>query len=328
MEFLPPPTPPTRKWIMGNVVWSAALTAFFLGMLALDLGVFHRRPREISTREAAAWSAAWIALSCAFGVGLCIWKGSESGVQFFTGYILEKSLSLDNLFMFTVIFDSLAIPPKYQHKTLSCGVLGAIALRAAFIAAGVSLLAHFRWVLLAFGALILVAGIRLLLRRRPPPDPRRSQLVRWAQRFMPMAGELEGSFFIRRNRQWLATPLLLALVMIEFTDMMLAVDSIPAIFSVTRNSLIVYSSTMFAVLGLRSLYFLVADVTSRLRYLRVGLGAILIFVGAKMLVGNFVEIPTLVSLGVVCLVLLAAVFASLQAVTRDPGSAAGSPKAN
>ncbi len=313
---------------MGNVIWSVALTAFFLGMLALDLEVFNRCPHEISTREAAAWSGAWIALAFTFGIGLYFWKGSESGVQFFTGYILEKSLSLDNLCMFAVIFDSLAIPPKYQHRTLSCGVLGAIALRAAFIAAGASLLAHFRWVLLVLGVLMFIAGIRLLRRQRPTPDPHTSRLVRWAQRFMPMVEELEGSFFIRRNRQWLATPLFLTLIMIEFTDMMLAVDSIPAIFSVTRDSLIVYSSTMFAVLGLRSLYFLLADVTSRLRFLRVGLGAILIFVGAKMLVGRFVEIPTVISLGVVCVVLLVAVFASLHTVRRDPGLAVGSPTAN
>jgi len=256
---------------------------------------------------------------------LYFWKGPEIGVQFFTGYILEKSLSLDNLFMFAVIFDSLAIPPKYQHKTLSCGVLGAIALRAAFIAAGVSLLAHFRWVLLVFGVFILIAGVRLLSRQRPAPDPRANPLVRWAQRVMPMAAELEGSFFIRRNGRWFTTPLFLALLMIEFTDMMLAMDSIPAIFGVTRDPLIVYSSTMFAVLGLRSLYFLLAGVTSRLRYLRVGLGAILIFVGAKILAGRFVEIPTLVSLGVVCGILLVAVFASLHAAKRNPRFVPGDP---
>ncbi len=313
---------------MDNVIWSVALTAFFLAMLALDLGVFHRRPHEISTREAAAWSGTWIALSVAFGTGLYFWKGPEIGVQFFTGYILEKSLSLDNLVMFAVIFDSLAIPPKYRHKTLSCGVLGAIALRAAFIAAGVSLVAHFSWVLLVFGALMLIAGVRLLRRQRPAPDPRANPLIRWAQRFMPMVEEFEGSFFIRRKGRWFTTPLFLALVMIEFTDMMLAMDSIPAIFSVTRDPLIVYASTMFAVLGLRSLYFLLAGVTSRLRYLRVGLGVILIFVGAKMLAGRFVEIPAVVSLGVVCGVILVAVFASLHTVKRDPGSVAGNPTAS
>ncbi len=313
---------------MYNIVWMVLLTAFFLAMLALDLGVFHRRPHEISTREAAAWSGGWIALSVAFGIGLSVWKGPEIGVQFFTGYILEKSLSLDNLIMFAVIFDSLAIPPKYQHKTLSCGVLGAIALRAVFIAAGLSLLAHFRWVLLVFGVLLLIAGVRLLRGQRPSPDPRANPLVRWAQHFMPMVDEFEGSFFIRRKGRWFTTPLFLALVMIEFTDMMLAMDSIPAIFSVTRDPLIVYSSTMFAVLGLRSLYFILAGVTSRLRYLRVGLGAILIFVGAKMLAGRFVEIPTAVSLGVVCGVLLVAVFASLHTMKREPGSVAGNPTAS
>jgi len=313
---------------MGNLIWSVALTAFFLGMLALDLGVLHRRPHEIATREAAAWSGAWIALSFAFGIGLYFWKGSESGVQFFTGYILEKSLSLDNLFMFAVIFDSLAIPPRYQHKTLSYGVLGAIVLRAAFIAAGASLLAHFKWVLSVFGVFLLVAGIKLLRRQRPAPDPQTIPLLRWAQHVMPAVRESGGSFFIRRNRKWFATPLFLALVMIEFTDMMLAMDSIPAIFSVARDPLLVYSSTMFAVLGLRSLYFLLAGVTARLRYLHVGLAVILIFVGAKMLVGRFVEIPTVLSLGAVCGILLIAVFASLHTVKRDAGLAAGPPRAN
>jgi tellurite resistance protein TerC len=310
---------------MDNSVSILLLTAFFLAMLVLDLGVFHRRPHEISVREAAVWSGVWVVLSFAFGIGLYLWKGSESGVQFFTGYILEKSLSLDNLFLLAVIFSSLTIPPKYQHRTLFYGVLGAITLRAAFIAAGTALLAHFRWVVSVFGVFLLVAGVKLLRRQRLAPDPQTNPLVRWAQCVIPMVQEFGGSFFVRRNRQWFATPLFLALVMIEFTDMMLAIDSIPAIFSVTREPLIVYSSTMFAVLGLRSLYFLLAGVTARLRYLHVGLAAILIFVGAKMLVGHFVEIPTVLSLGVVCGILLVAVFASLRTVKRHLGCITRAP---
>lgn len=310
---------------MGNLVWSALLTAFFLAMLVLDGRVFHRRPHEMSVKEAAVWSGIWVALSFAFGIGLYIWKGSESGVQFFTGYILEKSLSVDNLCLFAVIFGSLAIPPKYQHRTLIYGVLGAITLRAAFIAAGTALLAHFGWVLSVFGVFLLIAGVKLLRHERPAPDPRTNLVVRWTQSVIPMVQESGGSFFVRRNKRWFATPLFLALVMVEFTDMLLAMDSIPAIFSVTRDPLIVYSSTMFAVLGLRSLYFLLAGVTARLRYLHTGLAAILIFIGAKMLVRRFVEIPTLLSLGVVCGVLLLAVLASLNTAKRDSGFATQAP---
>ena len=304
---------------MNNPIWMVLLTLFFLAMLALDLGVFHRHPHEISIKEAAVWSGVWVALSIAFGIGLYFWKGPESGVQFFTGYILEKSLSLDNLFLLAVIFGSLRIPPKFQHKTLFYGVLGAIALRAVFIAAGTALLARFSWVLSVFGIFLLVAGIKLLRHERTAPDPKTNWVVRWAQRVIPMLQDSRGSFFIRHNGRRFATPLFLALVMVEVTDIVLALDSIPAIFSVTREPLIVYSSTMFAVLGLRSLYFLLAGVTARLRYLHTGLAAILIFVGAKMLVGHFVEIPAALSLGVVCGILLIAILASLRAAKRDNG---------
>jgi tellurite resistance protein TerC len=310
---------------MDNLVWSVLLTGFFLAMLILDVGVFHRTPHEIPAREAAVRSGGWVALSFAFGIGLCIWKGAESGIQFLTGYILEESLSVDNLCLFAVIFGSLGIAPKYQHRTLLYGVLGAITLRAAFIATGTVLLAHFRWVLSAFGVFLLVAGVKLLRRQTPVPDPQTNLLVRWARCVIPMVQEFGGSFFVHRNRQRFATPQFLALVMIEFTDLMLATDSVPAIFSVTRDPLIVYSSTMFAVLGLRSLYFLLAGATAKLRHLHVGLAAILIFVGAKMLVGRFVEIPTILSLGVVCGVLVVTVFASLRKVNRHPGCITKAP---
>jgi tellurite resistance protein TerC len=304
---------------MNNLIWMMLLTLFFLAMLVLDLGIFHRRPHEISIKEAAVGSGVWVALSLAFGIGLYFWKGAESGVQFFTGYILEKSLSVDNLFLIAVIFGSLGIPPKFQHKTLFYGVLGAIALRAVFIAAGTALLARFSWVLSVFGVFLLVAGVKLLRRHRPDPDPQSNLVIRWAQRVISMVQDDGGSFFVVCHGRRFATPLFLALVMVEVTDMVLALDSIPAIFSVTREPLIVYSSTMFAVLGLRSLYFLLAGVTAKLRYLHTGLAAILIFVGTKMLVEHFVEIPAALSLGVVCGILLIAIFASLYAAKRDTG---------
>ena len=304
---------------MNSLIGMMLLTVFFLAMLVLDLGVFHRRPHEISIKEAAVWSGVWVAVSFIFGIGLYFWKGAESGLEFFTGYILEKSLSLDNLFLLAVIFGSLRIPPKFQHKTLFYGVFGAIVLRAVFIAAGMALLARFGWVLSVFGIFLLVAGIRLLRHERTAPDPQTNLVVRWAQRVIPVVQDYGGSFFIHRNGRRFATPLFLALVMVEVTDIVLALDSIPAIFSVTREPLIVYSATMFGVLGLRSLYFLLAAVTARLRYLHTGLAAILIFVGAKMLVGHFVEIPVALSLGVICGILLIAIFASLRAAKRDNG---------
>ena len=310
---------------MNNLIWIVLLTLFFLAMLVLDLGVFHRHPHEISVREAAVWSGVWVVLSIAFGIGLYFWKGGESGVQFFTGYILEKSLSLDNLFLLAVIFGSLGISPKFQHRALFYGVLGAITLRGAFIAAGSALLARFSWVLSVFGVFLLIAGVKLLRRQRTALDPQTNLVVRWAQRVVPMVQDYGGSFFIRRSGRRFATPLFLALVMIEVTDMVLALDSIPAIFSVSREPLIVYSSTMFAVLGLRSLYFLLAGVTAKLRHLPTGLAAILIFVGTKMLMGHFVEIPTALSLGVVCGILLIAIFASLRTAKRDTGLATRPP---
>jgi TerC family integral membrane protein len=311
----------SQGWSMNNPVWMVLLTAFFLGMLVLDLGVFHRRPHEISTREAAVYSGIWVALSLVFGTGLYLLKGPESGVQFFTGYLLEKSLSLDNLFLLAVIFETLAIPLKYQHRVLYYGVLGALILRGAFIAAGTALLVHIHWAFPVLGMFLLFAGVKLLSRHRSAVDPRTSGVVRWAQRAIPMVQEFGGSFFIRRNRRWFATPLFLALVMIEVTDLVLAADSIPAILSVTQEPLIVYSSSMFAVLGLRSLYFLLAGVTSKLRYLHTGLAAILIFLGGKMLVGHFVEVPTQLSLGVVSGILLLTVFASVYRARRDRGFA-------
>ena len=304
---------------MHNPLWIALLTAFFLAMLVVDLGVFHRTPHAISVQEAAVWSAIWVALSLAFGIGLSIWRGPETGIQFFTGYVLEKSLSLDNLFLLAVIFESLAIPPEYQHRTLYYGVLGAIILRGAFIAAGVALLAYFHWILAIFGGFLLLAGVRLLRRRRQPRDPRTHLVARWARSLIPMVEELDGSFFVRRGRRWLATPLFLAVVMVEVTDMVLALDSIPAIFGVTQDPFIVYSSTMFAVLGLRSLYFLLAGVTAKLRYLPTGLAAVLIFIGAKMLAGYFMEVPAGISLGVVSGILVATILASLCARWRETG---------
>jgi tellurite resistance protein TerC len=302
---------------MDNSVLTILFTLFILGMLALDLGVFHRRAHAISIREAGLWSLIWIVLSIGFGIGLYFWKGPESSIQFFTGYVLEKSLSMDNVFLFTVIFSSLAVPPKYQHKLLFWGVLGALTTRAIFITAGVALIARFEWIVYIFGLFLIIGGIKLLCREREGPDPERNRIVRWVRDILPIAQQSGGAFFLRRNGRLFATPLFLALIMVELTDIALALDSIPAAFAVTRDSFIVYASNIFAMLGLRALYFLLGAALARLRYLHVGLAAILIFVGLKMLIGNFFDVPVLLSLAIICAILLGTILVSMRAARPE-----------
>jgi tellurite resistance protein TerC len=294
---------------MHNWFAMIAFTLFVLGMLALDLGVFHRRPHDVSVREAAIWSGVWIALSIAAGIGLYFWKGPESGMQYFAAYLLEKSLSVDNVFLFTMIFSSLAVPLKYQHRLLFWGVLGALAMRAILIGFGAALISRFEWVLWLAGVLLIIAGIRLWRRDRKAPDPERNIAARWVRRLLPVVDDAGESFFLRRKGRWFATSLLLALVMIEVTDVVLALDSIPAVFSITRDPLIIYVSNILALLGLRSLYFVLAGVMRKLRYLHAGLATILMFVGLKMLLESFVQVPVMASLGVLGAILTITVFA-------------------
>jgi tellurite resistance protein TerC len=309
---------PMSEWLSIGL-----FTLLVLGMLALDLGVIHRRPHAVSTRAAAAWSAVWIGLAIAFGIGIFLWRGPESGIQFFAGYLLEKALSLDNIFLFTVILGSLGVPPLHRHKLLFWGVVGALVMRGLFIAAGAALISRFHWVLYIFGAFLIMTGVRLLRHGRKAPDPERNPLVRRVQSVFPLAAESGGAFLLRRDGRWFATPLLLALIMVEAADLVLALDSIPAVFAVTRDPFIVFSSNVLAILGLRSLYFVLAGVMKKLRYLHVGLAAILIFVGCKMLVGSFLEVPLAVSLAVICAVLLLTILASLRAAPENGAPAAG-----
>ncbi len=292
---------------------------FVLAMLALDLGVFHRKSHEVGWKEAGAWSLVWVVMAALFNIGVYVWFGSRTGLEFTTGYLIEKALAVDNIFVFVVLFSAFGIPAAYQHRILFWGVLGALLMRAAFIVAGAALLARFHFVMYVFGALLAFTGLKLLLQRtRHEPHPERSSLVRALTRWLPVTSDLaDGRFTVVRDGRRFATPLLLALVAVEVSDVIFAVDSIPAIFAVTLDPFIVFTSNVFAILGLRSLYFLLAGIVQKFVYLKVGLAVVLIFVGAKMLVADFFKVPIALSLGAIVTILAISVLASLAKTGRD-----------
>jgi TerC family integral membrane protein len=306
---------------IGTPAMWIGFTLFVLAMLALDLGVFHRKAHAVSAREALGWSVVWIALALAFNAGVFFWFGQQRALEFLTGYVIEKALSVDNIFVFLMLFSFFAVPRDDQHRVLFWGVLGALILRAVFIAAGAALLARFHWILYVFGALLLVTGVKLLLKGDEEVHPERNPVVRLFRRFVPStSGYRSHRFFVREHGRILATPLLLVLVTVEASDLVFAVDSIPAIFAVTTDPFIVYTSNIFAILGLRSLFFLLAGVMGRFRFLKVGLALVLIFVGAKMLIMEWWKIPIGGSLAVVAMLLGGSIVASLAA-SRKPASA-------
>jgi tellurite resistance protein TerC len=293
-------------------------TAFVLVMLALDLGVFHRKAHAVSIREATAWSAVWVTLAMIFNLGLYWFQGSEPALQFFTGYLIEKSLSVDNIFVFALIFGYFAVPAVDQHRVLFWGILGALVMRAAFILAGSALLAQFHWIIYIFGAFLIVTGIRMARHQEMEIHPEDNPLLKLVRRLIPVSRQYHGHhFFVREAGRWMATPLFLVLVLLESTDLVFAVDSIPAIFAVTEDPFIVYTSNIFAILGLRSLYFLLAGVMDKFVYLKLGLSAVLVFVGIKMLLTEFYKIPSLVSLAVIATILTVSVVASLRRTRRE-----------
>jgi tellurite resistance protein TerC len=285
---------------------------FVLAMLALDLGVFHRHAHVVSLREAATWSAVWVALALLFNLGVWHWAGAEKATEFLTGYLIEKSLSIDNIFVFALVFSYFAVPALYQHRVLFWGILGALAMRAAFIAAGSALIAEFHWILYVFGAFLVATGVKMAIAPAHGLEPARNPVLRLVRRWIPVTDEYDGQrFFTRRAGVLTATPLFLVLVLVETTDLIFAVDSIPAIFAITTDPFIVYTSNVFAILGLRSLYFLLAGVMHRFRYLKLGLAAVLVFVGAKMLLAELWKVPAAVSLAVIASLLAVAIGASL-----------------
>jgi len=291
---------------------------FVLIAIALDLGVFHRRPRKLGLREAALWSLAWITLSMLFGFGILCFSGHQKALEFFTGYLIEKSLSVDNLFIFLIIFRTFAVEARLQQRILAWGILGALIMRGALIALGVELIEHYSWVLYLFGAFLLYAGIRMLFTAKESIHPENSFLFRIARRHLRVLTDYQGEkLFVRKAGRIFATPLFLVLLIVEFADVTLALDSIPAVFGVTRDPFIVYTSNVFAILGLRALYFLLAGILDRLWYLDVGLSFVLIFIGAKMLAEPWLHISTQVSLAVVAGILLLALLASLFVRPRE-----------
>ena len=286
-----------------------AFNVFVLGMLALDLAVFHRKAHAVSLREAFIWSVVWITLALIFNSGIYYFWGAEKALEFLAGYLIEKSLSVDNLFVFLVIFSYFAVPAMYQHRVLFWGILGALVMRAIFIATGAALLTAFHWMIYVFGGFLIITGIKLLLTGDHKLEPEKNPAVRLLRRIMHVTNEYHGQrFFVRKDRRLWATPLLLVLVVVETTDVIFAVDSIPAIFAITMDPFIVYTSNVFAILGLRALYFLLAGIMDMFRYLKVGLSFVLCFVGVKMMIVDLYKIPIGVSLGVAL-----SIFASLIA---------------
>jgi len=318
---------------MAIIVWIAFI-GLVLGFLALDLGVFHRRPHAISIKEAMAWTAFWVALALVFnGLVFLLYEhhwldfgtsmrqeleGSEAALKFFTGYVVEKSLSVDNIFVIAMIFAYFGVPLTYQHRVLFWGILGALVLRGAMIAAGAALIARFSWTVYLFGALLLITAAKLLITRHDNLVPERNLLVRWARKMYPVSSDFVGSrFFTVVDGKRAITPLFLALLVVESSDAVFAVDSIPAIFAVTRDSFIVFTSNVFAILGLRSLYFAVAGMIARFRFLKMSLVFLLAFIGVKMLLAHHHPIPTAVSLAVIVGILSVGIIASVFAAHLD-----------
>ena len=280
-------------------------------MLVLDLFVFHRRSAALSMKQALGWSAFWISLAAIFAVLLGTWQGKTAALEFSTGYVIELSLSADNLFIFLMVFRYFHLPQEEQHHVLFWGIIGAIVMRAIFIFAGVGLIHRFHWIIYGFGALLVVTGIRMIFRHGEQVHPERNPLVRAFRRFFPVTQNYEdGKFFVRRDRIC-ATPLLLVLIVIETTDLLFAVDSIPAVLSITLNSFIVYTSNIFAILGLRSLFFALSSLLNIFEYLHYGISCVLVFVGMKMILSHSYPIRTEVSLAVVATILLVTIVASL-----------------
>ena len=283
-----------------------------LGTLFVDLLKFSKTPHVMSFREASAWSGIWVGLAASFAAAVFYLEGSVKGLEFVTGYVIEWSLSIDNLFVFIVIFRYFAVPPAFQHRVLFWGIMGAVVLRGLFIAAGVGLLTYFHWTIYIFGAFLVYTGVKLLRAGEVEVEPQKNPVLRFFTRFMPVETTYdEQKFFVRRNGQLVGTALVPVLIVIETTDIMFAVDSVPAILAITRDPFIVYTSNIFAILGLRALYFLLAGVMGLFRYLKVGLCFVLTFVGVKMLISDFYKIPITVALGIVAGILAASIVASL-----------------
>jgi tellurite resistance protein TerC len=301
------------------MMWGGFLL-FVLLMLALDLGVFHKKAHVVSIKEATIWSIVWVAMASIFGGVVWSQMGPTPGLEFFTGYLIEKALAVDNLFVFVAVFGYFAVPAIHQHRVLFWGVLGALVMRAVFIIGGVSVLARFHWIIYIFGAFLLFTGLKMLKTDDAPADPSQNVVLKIARKVLPTTDQMHGDkFFVKEAGKWVATPLFLVLILIEVTDLVFAVDSIPAIFAVTRDPFLVFTSNIFAILGLRSMYFVLADVVHRFATLKIGLAFVLIFVGIKMALIDVVKVPTLLSLGVIATLIGGSIAISLWR-TRNTSS--------
>ena len=295
-----------------NIWFWVGFIAFVLAVLALDLGVFNRTPHVVRAKEAAVMTAFWVGLALLFAGGLAWFVDRQTALTFLTGYVIEESLSVDNIFVIVLIFQYFAVPAKYQHRVLFWGILGALVMRGVFIGVGAALLARFEWIIYVFGAILVVTGVRMALKQDEEFDGEQNPVVKFVRRFLPVTHEYHGKhFFTMQDGRRYATPLLVVLVLVEATDLIFAVDSIPAIFGITRDPFIVFTSNIFAVMGLRSLFFLLASVVTKFHLLKYGLALILTFIGTKMLIEHWVHIPIMASLGVVLAVLAGSIVGSL-----------------
>lgn len=303
-----------------NSLWGwVGFNAVVLALLALDLGVLHRKSKKVSLKVAAAWSAVWVALSLSFALAIYHNMGRQAGLEFLTGYLIEYALSVDNIFVFVLIFSYFNVPEEYQHRVLFWGIMGALVLRGIMIVAGSVLVSRFSWTLYIFGAFLVLTGIKMAIQKDVVAyDPQKDPVLRFARRLLPVTDSYHGNkFFIQQadasgRVRRMATPLFIVLLIVETTDVTFATDSIPAIFAVTRDPFIIYTSNVCAVLGLRALYFLLAGIMDKFAYLKLGLSLVLIFIGTKMLVEHFFHVPIVASLGVVAAILLASILASMR----------------
>jgi len=299
--------------MLGQTAQWIAFATIVLVMLALDLGVFHRKAHVVRLREALVWSALWITLSLLFNLWIYAQLGPQAALDFFTAYLIEKSLSIDNIFVFLLIFSYFQVPPQFQHRVLFWGIVAALLMRALFIGAGLALIAKFDWILYVFGAFLVYTGIKMAVRREGEIHPERNPVLRLFRRFYPVTNEYhEASFLVRMDGRYAATPLLVVLLVVETTDVIFAVDSIPAVLAITVDPFIVYTSNVFAILGLRALYFALAGIMELFHYLHYGLSAILIFVGVKMIVAHVYEVPTVLALAFIALTMVISIVASMM----------------
>jgi tellurite resistance protein TerC len=292
-------------------------------MLALDLTVFHRNAHTVRVREAVVWYGIWVGLAVLFNIGVFVWMGADKGNEFLTAYVIELSLSVDNIFVFLIVFSSFGVPPEYRHRVLFLGILGAVVMRGLFIATGVALLENFSWLIFLFGGFLVFTGVKLAIRRDEEVQPDKNPVMKLAKRFLPVTSEFEGQkFFVRRAGKWFVTPLFMVLIGLETTDLIFAVDSVPAVLAISDDPFIIWSSNVFAILGLRALFFLVDGILPYFRYLNFGLSVILVFIGIKMITSDAYHMPTAISLGTVGSILTITILASYIAKRREDATLA------